>query len=204
MNKITISVPSSVANVSCGFDVLGFCLEKPCDEMTVEIKKNQGVDIQIINEKSIPTNPKDNVCGAVAFAMIKKLNFKYGFKIKIIKNIKPGSGIGSSAASAAGTAFAINQLTGNIFSKLDLVKYAMYGEKIASGAKHADNLSPVIFGGFTLVRSLKPLDIIEPYRLEMGTKLKTKEGSDLYDFWGLDISKEVRKELKKLVNLSLQ
>ena len=160
MNKITISVPSSVANVSCGFDVLGFCLEKPCDEMTVEIKKNQGVDIQIINEKSIPTNPKDNVCGAVAFAMIKKLNFKYGFKIKIIKNIKPGSGIGSSAASAAGTAFAINQLTGNIFSKLDLVKYAMYGEEIASGAKHADNLSPVIFGGFTLVRSLKPLDII--------------------------------------------
>ena len=160
MNKITISVPSSVANVSCGFDVLGFCLEKPCDEMTVEIKKKQGVDIQIINEKSIPTNPKDNVCGAVAFAMIKKLNFKYGFKIKIIKNIKPGSGIGSSAASAAGTAFAINQLTGNIFSKLDLVKYAMYGEEIASGAKHADNLSPVIFGGFTLVRSLKPLDII--------------------------------------------
>ena len=70
MNKITISVPSSVANVSCGFDVLGFCLEKPCDEMTVEIKKKQGVDIQIINEKSIPTNPKDNVCGAVAFAMI--------------------------------------------------------------------------------------------------------------------------------------
>ena len=160
MNKITISVPSSVANVSCGFDVLGFCLEKPCDEMTVEIKKKQGVDIQIINEKSIPTNPKDNVCGAVAFAMIKKLNFKYGFKIKIIKNIKPGSGIGSSAASAAGTAFAINKLTGNIFSKLDLVKYAMYGEEIASGAKHADNLSPVIFGGFTLVRSLKPLDII--------------------------------------------
>ena len=160
MNKITISVPSSVANVSCGFDVLGFCLDKPCDEMTVEIKKSQGIDIQIINEKSIPTNPKDNVCGAVAFAMIQKLNFKYGFKIKIIKNIKPGSGIGSSAASAAGTAFAINQLTGNIFSKLDLVKYAMYGEEIASGAKHADNLSPVIFGGFTLVRSLKPLDIV--------------------------------------------
>ena len=166
MSKITISVPSSVANVSCGFDVLGFCLEKPCDEMTVEIKKSQGLDIEIINEKSIPTNPKENVCGAVAFAMIKKLNFKYGFKIKITKNIKPGSGIGSSAASAAGIAFAINQLTGNKFSKLELVEFAMYGEEIASGSKHADNLSPVIYGGFTLVRSLNPLDIITLPSLE--------------------------------------
>tara|TARA_B100000963_G_C22630689_1_gene674792 strand:+ start:1685 stop:2605 length:921 start_codon:yes stop_codon:yes gene_type:complete len=160
MSKITISVPSSVANVSCGFDVLGFCLEKPCDEMTVEIKKAKDVEIRIINEKSIPSNSKYNVCGPVAFAMIQKLNLKHGFRITIIKNIKPGSGIGSSAASAAGTAFAINCLTGNKFSKLELVKFAMLGEEIASGVKHADNLSPVIFGGFTLVRSLKPLDVI--------------------------------------------
>ena len=166
MSKIIINVPSSVANVSCGFDVLGFCLENPCDEMTVEIKKNPGVEIQVINEKSIPKDPKLNVCGAVAFEMIKKLNFKYGFKIKIVKNIKPGSGIGSSAASAAGTAFAINCLTGNKFSKLELVEFAMYGEEIASGTKHADNLSPVIFGGFTLVRSIKPLDIVTLPSLE--------------------------------------
>ena len=160
MSKIKISVPSSVANVSCGFDVLGFCLEKPCDEMTVEIKKARDVEIKIINEKSIPSNSKYNVCGPVAFAMIQKLNLKHGFRITIIKKIKPGSGIGSSAASAAGTAFAINCLTGNKFSKLELVEFAMLGEEIASGVKHADNLSPVIFGGFTLVRSIKPLDVI--------------------------------------------
>ncbi len=160
MNKITISVPSSVANVSCGFDVLGFCLEKPCDKMTVEIKKASDVEIKIINEKSIPSNSKYNVCGPVAFAMIQKLNLKHGFRVTIIKKIKPGSGIGSSAASAAGTAFAINLLTGSKFSKLELVEFAMLGEEIASGVKHADNLSPVIFGGFTLVRSLKPLDVI--------------------------------------------
>ena len=160
MSKIKISVPSSVANVSCGFDVLGFCLEKPCDEMTVEIKKARGVEIKIINEKSIPSNSKYNVCGPVAFAMIQKLNLKHGFRVTIIKKIKPGSGIGSSAASAAGTAFAINLLTGSKFSKLELVEFAMLGEEIASGVKHADNLSPVIFGGFTLVRSLKPLDVI--------------------------------------------
>ena len=128
--------------------------------MTVEIKKASDVEIKIINEKSIPSNSKYNVCGPVAFAMIQKLNLKHGFRITIIKKIKPGSGIGSSAASAAGTAFAINCLTGNKFSKLELVKFAMLGEEIASGVKHADNLSPVIFGGFTLVRSLKPLDVI--------------------------------------------
>ena len=81
--------------------------------------------------------------------------------IKITKNIKPGSGIGSSAASAAGTAFAINCLTGNIFSKLELVNFAMLGEEIASGAKHADNLAPVLLGGFTLVRCNDSLDIIK-------------------------------------------
>tara|TARA_B100000963_G_C22477450_1_gene603058 strand:+ start:50 stop:970 length:921 start_codon:yes stop_codon:yes gene_type:complete len=166
MNKITINVPSSVANVSCGYDVLGFCLQGPCDKMTVEIKKTKGIDIKIINEKSIPTNPRYNVCGPVAFAMIKKLNLEHGFQITITKNIKPGSGIGSSAASAAGTAFAINYLTGNKFSKLELVEFAMLGEEIASGAKHADNLSPVIFGGFTLVRSLKPLDVVNLPSLE--------------------------------------
>tara|TARA_B100000963_G_C22530628_1_gene627447 strand:- start:197 stop:1117 length:921 start_codon:yes stop_codon:yes gene_type:complete len=166
MNKITISVPSSVANVSCGFDVLGFCLEEPCDEMTVKIRKKEGLDIKIINGKSIPTDPQKNVCGPVAFSMIKRLNLKYGFDITIVKKINPGSGIGSSAASAAGTAFAINCLTGNKFSKLELVNFAMLGEEIASGTKHADNLSPVIFGGFTLVRSLKPLDIIPLPSLE--------------------------------------
>ena len=166
MNKIDINVPSSVANVSCGFDVLGFCLQGPCDKMTVKIKKTKGVDIKIINEKSVPTNPRYNVCGPVAFAMIKKLNLNHGFQITITKNIKPGSGIGSSAASPAGTAFAINYLTGNKFSKLELVEFAMLGEEIASGAKHADNLAPVIFGGFTLVRSLEPLDVIKLPSLE--------------------------------------
>ena len=71
MSRISISVPSSVANVSCGYDVLGFCLGYPCDEMTVEIKQTQGVEIEHVNGWSIPTDPKLNVCGAVAFEMIK-------------------------------------------------------------------------------------------------------------------------------------
>ena len=116
------------------------------------------MEIKIINEKSIPSNSKYNVCGPVAFAMIQKLNLKHGFRVTIIKKIKPGSGIGSSAASAAGTAFAINLLTGSKFSKLSLLNLRCLVKKLQG--KHADNLSPVIFGGFTLVRSLKPLDVI--------------------------------------------
>jgi len=85
---------------------------------------------------------------------------KIGFEIVITKNIKPGSGLGSSAASSAGAVVAANHLLGNIFSKDDLVRFAMNGEKVASGVKHADNLAPCIYGGVTLIRSILPLDII--------------------------------------------
>jgi len=88
------------------------------------------------------------------------MNNKVGFEITIEKHIKPGSGIGSSAASAAGAAVAANHLLGNIFSADDVVQFAMNGEKLASGVKHADNIAPCIFGGISLVRSIHPLDIV--------------------------------------------
>ena len=88
------------------------------------------------------------------------MNNQFGFDVKIEKHIKPGSGIGSSAASAAGAAVAANQLLGNIFSKEELVQFAMNGEKLASGVKHADNIAPCIYGGISLIRSIHPLDIV--------------------------------------------
>jgi len=93
--------------------------------------------------------------------MIERLNNKTGFDITIEKRIKPGSGVGSSAASAAGSVCAANHLLGNIFSSNDLVQMAMLGEKLASGVKHADNIAPCIFGGVTLIRSILPLDIVK-------------------------------------------
>src|SRR5690606_28415378 len=82
------------------------------------------------------------------------------FELELHKGIKPGSGIGSSAASSAGAVWAMNELLGRPFSKLELVGFAMLGEKLASATAHADNVAPAIYGGFTLVRSYDPLDIV--------------------------------------------
>lgn len=101
-----------------------------------------------------------NVAGVALRAMLDALDADFGFEIEITKHIKPGSGIGSSAASSCGAVVAANRLLGNKFSKLELVGFAIEGERLASGEKHADNIAPCIFGGFTLVRSLDPLDIV--------------------------------------------
>jgi homoserine kinase len=100
------------------------------------------------------------VAGVSLQALMDDYKKPVGFNLTIHKNIKPGSGLGSSAASAAGAVVAANHLLGNIFSKEDLVRFAMNGEKLAGGVKHADNVSPCIYGGVTLVRSIFPLDII--------------------------------------------
>ena len=94
-------------------------------------------------------------------ALLAETNCEFGFEIEIDKHIKPGSGIGSSAASSAGAVWAINELLGKPFNSLDLVHFAMEGERLASGVAHADNVAPALFGGFTLVRSYQPLDIIK-------------------------------------------
>ena len=152
--------PATVANVVCGFDVLGFCLTEPNDLMT--LKKIPERTVKIINRDNfnLPTAPEKNVAGAVLLAMLEAVDADFGFEIEIEKHIKPGSGIGSSAASAAGAAAGANKLLDNRFSKTQLVEFAMCGEEVASGAKHADNVAPAIFGGFTLVREQSPLDVI--------------------------------------------
>ena len=94
-------------------------------------------------------------------ALLSKIDTEYGFEIEIYKNIKPGSGIGSSAASSAGAVFGINELLGKPFSKQELVEFAMQGERLASGVAHADNVAPALLGGFTLVRSTAPLEVIK-------------------------------------------
>ncbi len=161
MDQVKIFTPASVANVSCGFDVLGFCLDSIGDVMKVSRTKNKGVTIGIINGQELPKDPLKNVASVAASALLKAHPTIGGFQIDIEKRIKPGSGIGSSAASAAGAVFAINELLGKPYSRNELVQYAIAGESLASGAAHADNLAPVLLGGFTLVRSNKTLDIIK-------------------------------------------
>jgi len=184
---IKIKAPATVANMVCGFDILGFAVNNPYDEMEmrwVERNANEpSITIINIDEYQLPTDPEKNVAGAALLAFLEELDekikestitkaisspntgmipttTKIKFEVKINKLIKPGSGVGSSAASSAGAVVGANYLLGNLFSKDDLVRFAMNGEKLASGVKHADNIAPCIFGGVTLVRSIFPLEVV--------------------------------------------
>jgi len=157
---VTVKSPGTVANLVCGFDILGLALNEPYDIMQVKLTDEPKVRISNKDDFNLPTDPERNVAGVVLLSVMEKMDNKIGFEIEIEKHIKPGSGIGSSAASAAGAAVAANHLLGNIFSSDDVVQFAMNGEKLASGVKHADNIAPCILGGVSLIRSIHPLDII--------------------------------------------
>jgi homoserine kinase len=160
MKTVTVYAPATVANLVCGFDVLGLCLHEPYDVMQLTLLDERKVIIESADGYLLPSDPALNTAGAPLLEMLQELDKQIGFHVSIQKNIKPGSGIGSSAASAAGAVVAANHLLGNILSKTDLVRYAMAGEKIACGVKHADNVAPCIYGGVTLIRSIFPLDIV--------------------------------------------
>jgi homoserine kinase len=161
MNEIKIFCPATIANISCGFDVLGLCLEAIGDEMIIRKSDVKGIRITKIVGADLPLETSKNVAGVAGLALLEAIDYEFGFDIEIYKNIKAGSGIGSSAASAAGAVFGINELVGKPFTRKELVAFAMKGEAIASGSQHADNVAPAILGGITLVRSTIPLDIIK-------------------------------------------
>jgi homoserine kinase len=160
MNKVTVQCPATVANLVCGFDILGMALQAPFDLMEVHLLDEPTIRVSSRDGFPLPTDPALNTAGAPLLAMLEELEKNIGFEVIIDKKIKPGSGIGSSAASAAGAVVAANHLLGNPFSKEDLVRFALFGEKVASGVKHADNIAPCIYGGITLIRSIFPLDIV--------------------------------------------
>lgn len=157
---VQVLAPATVANLVCGFDVLGMCLNEPNDLMEIKLLNEKKIVIISADGYPLPLDPAQNTAGAPLVEMINELSGNIGFEVTIHKKIKPGSGIGSSAASAAGAVVGANYLLGNFFSKQDLVRFAMFGEKVASGVKHADNIAPCIYGGITLIRSIHPLDIV--------------------------------------------
>lgn len=161
MRTIKILAPASVANLVCGFDVLGMSLEDPADEMIMSLSGKPGITIVHEDAYGLPEAPEKNVAGAALMAMMKETDPSIGFALRVNKRIKPGSGLGSSAASAAGAVAGANALLDNKFSCEDLVRFAMSGEKLASGVKHADNIAPCLYGGITLIRSIHPLDIVQ-------------------------------------------
>jgi homoserine kinase len=160
MKAVKVLCPATIANLVCGFDILGMALNNPKDVMHVQLSEKPGIHIRHDDVHGLPTEPEQNVAGVALQALLSEVNDAPGFELVIDKRIKPGSGLGSSAASAAGVVVAANHLLGNIFTKEKLVQFAMAGEKLASGVKHADNIAPCIYGGITLIRSIFPLDIV--------------------------------------------
>lgn len=160
MKKVMVHAPGTVANLVCGFDILGLALNEPNDIMELTLLDEPVVRIINRDAFDLPTEPEKNVAGVVLLSIMEKTGHQFGFEVTIEKHIKPGSGIGSSAASAAGAAVGAGFLLGNAFSTDELVQFAMNGEKLASGVKHADNIAPCILGGVSLIRCIHPLDIV--------------------------------------------
>lgn len=166
MSKRSIRVfsPATVANVVCGFDILGFAVNEPGDELYMELCDEPGVVITSIegDEGKLPLDPDKNTVSACVKSVLRHLGKEeLGVKLKLTKKMPLGSGLGSSSASAVAGIFAINELLGRPLTKQELLPFAMEGEAIACGHGHADNVAPALFGGFTLVRSYEPLEVIQ-------------------------------------------
>lgn len=161
--SIKVFAPATVANVVCGFDVLGFAVHSPGDEIIMRFSDKPGVRITKIEGDGgrLPTAPEKNTVGISVIRYLEKIESTQGIEIELFKKMPLGSGLGSSSASTVAGVFAINELMGKLLTKEQLLPFAMEGERLACGSAHADNVAPALFGGFVLVRSYEPLDIIK-------------------------------------------
>jgi homoserine kinase len=160
-NSVKVFAPATVANICCGFDVLGLALEAPGDEIVLYPTDEPGVRIVKIEGAELPFDIEQNVAGKAAASMLKACGSPFGIEMEIYKGIKPGSGIGSSAASAAAAIEGVRALLKQEFTPSVLIEWAMDGEFLASGARHADNVAPALLGGIVLMQGYNPLNIIE-------------------------------------------
>ncbi|MFU8812575.1 MAG: homoserine kinase [Balneolaceae bacterium] len=156
--------PASVSNVACGFDVLGFAVHGTGDVVHARHNEQSGVVIESItgDEGRLPLAAEENTAGKAVLALLDALDRKpeHGITLRIEKQMPLGSGLGSSAASAVAAVMAANELLGDPFTKEELLPFALAGEMVASGSAHADNIAPSLLGGFVLVRSSRPLDVV--------------------------------------------
>ena len=163
-NSIKVFAPATVANVACGFDIFGFAVDNPGDEIILKKSNSKGVKILSIEGDNgrLPLEAEKNTAGIAILKYLEAIGAEsQGFEMNLKKLMPLGSGLGSSAASAVAGVFAVNQLMGSPLTQLELLPFAMEGERIACGAAHADNVGPSLMGGFVVIRSYEPLDIIQ-------------------------------------------
>lgn len=161
VNTITAFAPATSANLGVGFDIMGLALDAVGDKVTLTKRNDGQIIIDKINSISgLPLEANKNTASFAITKMCEDLKLSCGFSMQIDKGIAMGSGMGGSAASAVAAVVALNAFLTTPVSKEKLVEYALYGEEIASGGKHADNVAPCIFGGITLIRSTNPMEVI--------------------------------------------
>jgi homoserine kinase len=159
--KVKIFAPATIANLGSGFDVLGIAIEKPGDIVIAERKTEFGLDFSVrIQNEDLPADPRQNVAAHVASLMLDEFHPPFGVKMELEKRMPIGSGLGSSAASSVAAVVAVNRLLTCPLSKRDLLRFAVEGERKASGTPHADNVAPSLLGGACLIRSYDPLDVL--------------------------------------------
>jgi homoserine kinase len=168
--EIQVFAPATVANVACGFDIFGFALEQPGDQLTLQLNDSNRVTLKEISGDSgaLPKDPSKNTATVALCSLLAHLQIKQGVEVTLQKKMPLKSGLGSSAASAAGSLYALNTLLGNPLSSDELIPFAMEAERVACGSAHADNVAPALLGGFVLIRSYAPLDVVKiPLGLEL-------------------------------------
>jgi len=163
MKEVKVFAPASAANLSCGFDIFGCALKFPGDEVLVRRTDQAGVRIIKIEGDGgrLSYDTDENTAGIAASLLLNNLQSEQGIEIELYKKMPLGSGLGSSAASAVAALTAVNHLLGNPLPRRELLPFAMETERFVSGWGHADNAAASLLGGFILVRSYEPLDVLQ-------------------------------------------
>ena len=164
MKSCTAIAPSSTANLGPGYDVFGLALDPLKDK--VQIVKGPGrarrVEVRMLGEQSewVPSEAESNSAGLVVKRMAEVFDLEDDLLVTVVKGVPVGSGMGSSGASAAAAAMAFNRLFDLRMKKSELIRFAVEGELASAGAKHYDNVSPSLLGGFVVVRKSPELRFV--------------------------------------------
>jgi len=161
MKKVRVFAPASIANMGCGFDIMGLALDEVGDILEITVSDGDGITIENRSNVPLPDDIEQNVITPVIRKFLKMTGLKAQVDVVVCQKIYPGSGIGSSAASSAAAAYGLNEIYDCPLSEEDVVVCAMEGENLASGGYHADNAAPAVMGGIILIRGYEPLDVIK-------------------------------------------
>lgn len=159
-SKVVVSAPATIANFGPGFDSFGLCLDSPRDQITVRSAPAGVLEVKAVGKGAVPSDPLRNTASYSAIRLAEMLVVEdIGFSMTVKKGMKPGSGIGSSAASSVGGALAMAKMLGSK-DKQRVLEAAAMGEELISGTKHFDNVAAALFGGFTVVSDAEKRTIL--------------------------------------------